>query len=85
MADKVFIPADTSHEQIEIIVGALYMALIFAFRHIGTAEGPNGPIAFKNELIAALKRGDISMSLLDDAATYDFVTTIVENLKAPDT
>ena len=81
MNDKMFIPADATHEQVEIIVGALYMTLSFAFRHIGKAEGPAGAIAFKNELMAALKKGDISMSLLDDAATFDFVLSTVDSLK----
>lgn len=81
MNDKMFIPADASHEQIEIIVGAFYMALAFALRHVSAAEGPAAAAAFKKELIAALKKGDISMSLLDDAATFDFVVSTVDGIK----
>ncbi len=81
MNDKMFIPADASHEQIEIIVGALYMTLGFALRHIGKVEGQESALAFKNELVAALKKGDISMSLLDDAATFDFVVSTVDSIK----
>lgn len=80
MNDKLLIPADASHEQIEIIVGALYMTLSYAFRHFAETEGQASASAFKNELVAALKRGDISMSLLDDAATFDFVVPIVDGI-----
>jgi hypothetical protein len=81
MNDKMFIPADASHEQIEIIVGALYMTLGFALRHVGKVEGQASAQALKNELIAALKKGDISMSLLDDAATFDFVVSLIDGMK----
>ena len=81
MNDKMFIPADASHEQIEIIVGALYMSLSYAVRHIGVIGGLEASHALKNEIIAALKNGDLSMSLLDDAATFDFLVSLVKGIK----
>lgn len=85
MNDKMFIPADASHEQIEIIVGALYTTLGYALRHIGETEGSASASAFKDKLMAALKKGDISMSLLDDAATFDFIVSLVDGIKATKT
>lgn len=61
--------SDATHEQIEIAVGALYLSLVYAFRHIVKGEGEASANAFKEELVSALKGGGISMSLLDDAAT----------------
>lgn len=80
MNDKLVIPADATHEQIEIAVGALYLSLAYAFRHIVKAEGEVSAGAFKAELVSALKGGGISMSLLDDAATFDFVVGMVDSV-----
>jgi hypothetical protein len=56
MNDKFLIPADASHEQSEIIIGALYLSLLFAFRHIANAEGAASAAAFKEESHDAQKR-----------------------------
>ena len=80
MNDKLAIPADATHEQIEIAVGALYLSLAYAFRHIIQVEGEASASAFKEELVSALKGGSISMSLLDDAATFDFVVGMVGSI-----
>jgi hypothetical protein len=81
MNDKLFIPSAVSHEQIEIIIGALYMTLVDTLQHIGKAESQAFASAFKSELVTALKRGDISMSLLDDAAAYKFVVSLIERIE----
>ncbi len=35
--------------------------------------------AFRDQLLTALKSGDIDMSLLDDTKTFDLVISIVES------
>jgi hypothetical protein len=80
MIDRFAIPPDATHEQIEMVVGALYLISAYTFRHILNDEGKRSAGVFKEELVAAVKRGDISMSLLDDAATFDFVTSMVDSL-----
>lgn len=80
MNDKFLIPADASHEQSEIIIGALYLSLLFAFRHIANAEGAASAAAFKEEFLTTLKSGGVSMSLLDDAATFDFVVAMFDGV-----
>jgi len=80
MDDKIQIPSDASHEQVEIIVGAMYLALADAFDHIERVEGGASARAFQDELVTKLKGGGVSMSLLDDAATFDFVVAMVDGL-----
>ena len=79
MAEKLGIPADASNEQLNIIVGVLYLSLAHAVEHIAKAESPSSLFAFKDRFLAALKSGDIDMSLLDDAKTFDLVVAIVES------
>lgn len=88
MAEKLGIPADASDEQLNIIIGVLYLSLAHAVEHIAKAESPSSVVAFKDRFLTALKGGDINMSLLDDAKTFDLVVAIVESamkLKADDT
>jgi hypothetical protein len=80
MNDRLAIPADATHGQIEIAVGALYLSLAFALRHIAKVEGQASANAFKEELVSALKGGSISMSLLDDAPTFNFVVAMVDSV-----
>lgn len=79
MAEKLGIPADASTEQLNIIVGVLYLSLAHAVEHIAEAESPSSIVAFKDRFLTALKSGDIDMSLLDDAKTFDLVVAIVES------
>lgn len=79
MAAPIGIPGDASTEQLHIIIGALYLSLAHAMEHISTTEDPASTVAFKNQLLAGLKNGDIDMSLLDDAKTFDLVIAIVED------
>lgn len=78
MAAQIGIPADASTEQLHIIIGALYLSLAHAMEHITTTENPSSTVVFKDQLLTALKSGDIDMSLLDDAKTFDLVIPIVE-------
>lgn len=79
MAAQIGIPADASTEQLHIIIGALYLSLADAMEHIATAENLSSAVAFKDRLLTALKSGDINMSLLDDAKTFDLVVSVVES------
>jgi hypothetical protein len=66
--------------QSTIIVGALYVSLVQAFRHIAQREGSSVAIAFKEELLEGIKSGGVSMALLDDAATFDLVVSMIEDI-----
>ena len=82
MAERFEIPADFTVEKIQITMGALYLCLEHAMAHIAKAEGGAAAAAFQRELVTGLKNGDIDMSLLDDARTFDFVVPLVERLAA---
>lgn len=79
MAGQIGIPADASTEQLHIVIGALYLSLAHAIGHIAATEGLSSTVAFKDQFLTALKSGDIDMSLLDDAKTFDLVVSIVES------
>jgi hypothetical protein len=79
MAEKLGIPADATTEQLNIIAGTLYLSLAHAVEHIARAESLSSVVAFKDRFLTALKGGDIDMSLLDDARTFDLVVGIVES------
>lgn len=79
MAAQIGIPADASTEQLNIIIGALYLSLAYTLRHVTASQGQASAIAYKNQLLTAVKNGDLDMSLLDDAKTYDLVVSIIES------
>lgn len=79
MAAQIGIPADASTEQLHIVIGALYLSLAHAMEHIVRTENLSSAVAFRERLLTALKSGDINMSLLDDAKTFDLVVSIVES------
>ena len=78
MAAPISIPADASTEQLHIIIGTLYLSLARAMEHIARTESPFSVDGFRDRFLTALKSGDIDMSLLDDAKTFDLVVSIVE-------
>lgn len=78
-AQKIEIPADASTEQLHIVIGTLYLSLAQAMEHIARTESPSSVGAFRDRFLTALKSGDIAMSLLDDAKTFDLVVAIVES------
>jgi hypothetical protein len=84
MTKKIVVLTDASPEQIEIIVGALHLCLQYAVAHIVKAEGAASAGAFKEKLVTALESGDIDMSILDDAKTFDFVVGMVKSLATVD-
>lgn len=79
MAQKIGIPADASTEQLHIIIGALYLSLAQVMQHIVETGNPASASVFRGRFLTSLKNGDIDMSLLDDANTYDLVVGIVES------
>jgi len=79
MAAQIGIPADASTEQLNIVIGALYLSLAHTIEHIAKTESSSSVAAFKDQLLTALKSGDIDMSLLDDTRTFDLVISIVES------
>lgn len=82
MAAQIGIPADATTEQLHIIIGTLYLSLARAMDHIARTENPSSVDGFKDRFLTALKSGDIDMSLLDDAKTFDLVVSIVEGAMA---
>lgn len=78
MTAQIGIPVDASTEQLRIIIGTLYLSLARAIEHISRTESSSSVDGFKDHFLTALKRGDIDMSLLDDAKTFDLVVSIVE-------
>jgi hypothetical protein len=79
MAEKLGIPVDASNEQLNIIIGVLYLSLVHAVEHMAKTESLSSVVAFKDGFLTALKSGDIDMSVLDDAKTFDLVVPIVES------
>ncbi len=80
MIEQIQIPTDASRAQVELIVGALRHSLAFAVDHIALVEGADSAETFRNELVSGLKNGDLDISIFDDAATFDYVTSIVESV-----
>lgn len=78
MTAQIGLPTDASTEQLHIIIGTLYLGLARAMEHIERTESPSSIDGFKHRFLTALKSGDIDMSLLDDAKTFDLVVSIVE-------
>ncbi len=78
MAAQIGIPTDASTEQLHIIIGTLYLSLAQAMEHVASTESPSSVDGFKDRFLTALKSGDIDMSLLDDAKTFDLVVSMVE-------
>lgn len=79
MATQIGIPADASTEQLHIIIGTLYLSLARPMEHIAKVESPSSAGEFKDRFLTSVKSGDINMSLLDDAKTFDLVVSIIES------
>lgn len=82
MAERFTIPADFTPAQTQIAMAAFYFCLEHMLGHVLEAEGAPSAQALKRELVTALKNGDIDMSILDDASTFDFVVPMIERLVA---
>jgi hypothetical protein len=56
MAAQIRIPADASTEQLNIIIGALYLSLAHTIEHIAKTESSSSVAALKDQLLTALKK-----------------------------
>ncbi|MGX5734277.1 hypothetical protein [Bosea thiooxidans] len=75
--------SETNMEQIKIILSTLLLCMEFAMKHIASHEGAESAERFKEELLLALKNGDISMALLEENKTFDLVVSKIEALGRP--
>lgn len=80
MPKRPEIPSGANLEQIKIVVNALYLCLGYAVDHIKRIEGANPSIEFKENMLNAVRNGNIDMSIFEDAKTYDFVVAMIEEL-----
>lgn len=79
MTENVHTSSDSG---VQMAMAAFYLCLEHAFGHIVRNEGASSAAAFKQELVNELKNGNIDMSILEDAATFDFVVSRIESLTA---
>ncbi len=80
MIEKVVLPKDASIEQLHIIIGTLYLSLGYMVERIAKPTDIASAAQFKEEFMSALKSGDIDMSILDDAKTFDLVVQMIRSL-----
>lgn len=80
MRENLHIPAEASAAQLNLIIGALYLSLVYAVDHIVRNENESSVAAFKVQFLSALKNGDIDMSIFDDQPTFDFIVPIIEGV-----
>lgn len=80
MSDATEAVSDTNMEQIKIVLNSLYLCIDYAVRHISSHEGAQAAADFKQEMLTALKNGDIDMALLEESRTYDLVVSKIEAL-----
>lgn len=83
MTDDDIDTSGTNIEQIQIVMNALYLCLDYAMNYIARTNGDSSALDFKTEMLAALRHGEIDMAILEDAKTFDFVVSKIENLQAP--
>jgi hypothetical protein len=82
MTRSIELPSDATVEQLNMIIGALYLSLGYTISHIDRTEPAESFGAFRHDLIEALKSGAIDMAIFDDAKTFDLVVAMVEGLLA---
>jgi hypothetical protein len=80
MADDFEEMAGPELGQVKIILNTLYLCIEYAMRHVAEHEGADAASELKDNMLSALKHGDIDMALLEDARTFDFVVPKIEQL-----
>lgn len=80
MAEAIEDVTDTNMEQIKIALNALYLCIGYSMRHISSHEGVEAAAKFKEEMLKALKNGDIDMALLEERKTFDLIVSKIESL-----
>ncbi|HWL03644.1 MAG TPA: hypothetical protein VNQ99_01745 [Xanthobacteraceae bacterium] len=83
MNDPTEAVSETGMEQIKIILNTLYLCLEFTMKHVADQEGPEAAAQLKENMINALKSGDINMALLEENKTFDLVISKMESLAQP--
>lgn len=84
MPERPEIPTGISLDLINIVVNTQSLCLQYAFEYIAKVEGPAAASRFKESLLGAVKHGSIDMALLEDAAIFDFVVSMIESIPTPD-
>ena len=80
MTDAIEEMAGPEMEQVKILLNTLYLSIEYAFRHVAEHEGTEAASGLKENLLKALKRGDINMALLGNAKTFDLLVPKIEQL-----
>jgi hypothetical protein len=68
----------------QILLNTQSLGLQHALECIAKVEGPEAAFRFKQSLLDAVKHGSIDMALLEDAAIFDFVVSMIESIPTPD-
>jgi hypothetical protein len=80
MADRIGEMAGPESEQVKIILNTLFLCIEYAMRHVAEHEGAEAVSDLKDNMLRALKHGDINMALLENARTFDLVVPKIEQL-----
>ena len=80
MVDAADNVSETNMEQIKIVINSLYLCVDYSMKHIASREGAEAADSFKQEMLQALKNGDIDMALLEESRTFDLVVSKIEAL-----
>ncbi len=80
MADSVEEMAGPEIEQVKITLNTLYLCIEYAMRHVARQEGAEAASSLKDNMLKALKNGDIDMALLEERKTFDLVLSKIEQL-----
>ena len=83
MSDEIDNVSETNLDQIKIALNTLTLCIEFAMKYIATRDGAEAAATFKDELLTALKSGDINMALLEETKTFDLVVSKIEALARP--
>lgn len=80
MAEEIENVTDTNMEQIKIALNSLYLCVGYSMKHIASHEGADAAATFKEDMLHALKSGDIDMALLEERRTFDLIVSKIESL-----
>ncbi|WP_407122741.1 hypothetical protein [Bradyrhizobium sp. STM 3561] len=80
MSEKFQFSADLTIEQTRAAMMTFLTCYQQAVINISKTQGPSAAADFHRSIIAAVKNADISMPLDDEAKTFQFVVTMLENI-----
>jgi hypothetical protein len=84
MSERPEIPTGISLDLINIVVNTQSLCLQHALKYIAKVAGPEAALRFKESLLEAVKHGSIDMALLEDAAIFDFVVSMIDSIPTPE-